>query len=55
MKTYFISKTFTKSELYTVDANTSEEAIEKVKKGLGEWLPGKTITTDENYREEFLK
>jgi hypothetical protein len=54
MKTYFISKTVTKAELYEVDARTSEEAIEKVKKGLGEWLPNRTINTDIFYQEEHL-
>lgn len=53
-KTFFISKTSTKAELYEIDAQTSEEALIKVKKGLGEWLPDRTITTDIFYQEELL-
>jgi len=55
MKTYFVSKTITKAELYEVDAKDETEAIEKVKKGLGEWLPNRTIVTDVFYQIENLK
>ena len=55
MKTYFVSKTVTKAELYEIDAKTENEAIEKVRKGYGEWLPNRTIVTDVFYQIENLK